>query len=291
MKTTSLLLTLAAGSCLLLSSCRSHKNLIKNKVTSPTEKTVTPAKRQSEQTVQKLNANRSKEQFLTAKLKFSATLGAKDLSVGGSLKMKRNDVIQLSLVAFGIIEAGKLEFTKDYVLMIDRINKTYIKLPYNQVDFLAASHLDFNVLQSLFWNELFVPGKQTPSGSDFQATPSANQTMTLHYKDNALAYTFVAGLADYLVHQVTIASASPHATADNTKVTWNYGTYTNFNGHAYPGTIDVQVSGLKKPLRVDLKLSRISNDSDWDTRVQVKAGYKQIALKDLLKQIGNLSGN
>ncbi len=291
MKTTSLLLTLAAGSCLLLSSCRSHKNLTQHKVTAPTEKTVSQAENQNEQIVQRLNANRSKEQYLTAKLKFSATMGTKDISVGGSVKMKRDDVIQLSLVAFGIIEAGKLEFTKDYVLMIDRINKAYIKLPYNQVDFLAATHLDFNVLQSLFWNELFVPGKKTPAGSDFQATQPANQTVTLHYKDNALAYTFVASLANYLVHQVTIASASPHTTADNAKVTWNYGTYTNFNGHSYPGEIGIQVSGLKSPLRVSLKLSRINNDRDWETRVQVKSSYKQIALKDLLKQIGKLSGN
>lgn len=86
-------------------------------------------------------------------------VGAQDLTLTGNLKMKRDDVIRLQLMAFGFVEAGRLEFTKDYVLIMDRINKQYLKVPYNQLDFLRNSGLNFYSLQALFWNELFQPAR------------------------------------------------------------------------------------------------------------------------------------
>lgn len=275
---------------LLLSSCRSHKSLVKEIAPKAEQKSETSHKASlSEEVVPKMIANNSKAGFVTAKMKFAISGMGKDLSVGGSIKMKRDDVIQLSLVAFGIIEAGKMEFTKDYMLIIDRINKRYIKVPYNKVSFLSSTHLDFNVLQSLFWNELFVPGKKL-SADDFTAAKSEDNTnVTLSHKDDAFAYTFVAGLTDYLVHQVTISSAS--ASVGSAKVKWNYSDFTTYNGHAYPGQIAIDVTGLKQPLNVTMKFSRINNDSDWETRVKVNSGYKEMELNDLLKMITKLGGN
>lgn len=275
---------------LFLASCRSHKSLIKGN-TSQTEQKAEPAHKATlaDEVVPKMIAGNSKAGYVTAKMKFAVSGMGKDLSVGGSIKMKRDDVIQMSLVAFSIIEAGKIEFTKDYVLMIDRINKRYIKLPYSKVDFLASTHLDFNVLQSLFWNELFVAGKTTPSAADFTAVKSGSNDVTLSHKDESFAYTFVVGLADYLVHQVTVTSSS--ASANAAKVDWRYGDFTAYNGHSYPGQISIDVTGLKQPLNVTMKFSRINNDSDWETRVKVNSGYQQIELNDLLKMLSKLGGN
>lgn len=277
---------------LLFSSCRSHKNLIKENVTPATEQKAgtNPKENLADQVVPKMVANNAKAGYVTAKMKFAVSGMGKDLSVGGSIKMKRDDVIQLSLVAFGFIEAGKMEFTKEYVLVIDRINKRYIKVPYNKVNFLSASHLDFNVLQSLFWNELFVPGKTTPTGDDFKAIKSSDNTqVTLSHKDNAFAYTFVAGLTDYLIRQITVTSASGNANA--AKVDWKYSDFTSYNGHSYPGQIAIDVTGLRQPVNVTMRFSRIDNNSDWETRVKVNSSYQQMDLKDLMKMISKLAGN
>lgn len=276
---------------LLLSSCRSHKTLVKESVSKTEQKAeVSHGSSLAGQIVPKMTAANSTAGYVTAKMKFSISGMGKDLSVGGSLKMKRNDVIQLSLVAFGIIEAGKMEFTKDYVLVIDRINKRYIKVPYEKVSFLSSSHLDFNVLQSLFWNELFVPGKAAPSGDDFTAVKSSdNASVILSHKDDAFAYTFVAGLTDYLIHQVKITSAS--GTAKTAGVDWTYSEFTPYNGHSYPGQMSVNVTGLKQPVNVTMRFSRINNDSDWDTRIKVNSGYQQMDLNDLMKMIAKLGGN
>lgn len=292
MKHISILSLMAVCGAFMLSSCRSHKNLVKEPVSSQKEQQTGPERHSSlaDQVVPAMTATNAKADYVTAKMKFAISGMGKDLSVGGSIKMKRNNVIQLSLVAFGFIEAGKMEFTRDYVLVIDRINKRYIKVPYDKVDFLAASHLDFNVLQSLFWNELFVPGKATPSAVDFTAEKTDGNTMVkLSHKDGALAYTFVAGLADYLIRQVTVTSSSGSGRA--AKVEWTYSDFTPYNGHSYPGQIAVNVTGLKQPANVTMRFSRINNDSDWETRVKVNSGYQEIGLEDLLKMIGKLAGN
>ena len=114
---------------------------------------------QKQEFLQKVNDNAQHARFITSKVKFSVEVGAQQLTLTGNLKMKRDDVIRLQLMAFGFVEAGRLEFTKEYVLVMDRINKQYLKVPYQQLDFLRNSGLDFYALQALFWNELFQPGK------------------------------------------------------------------------------------------------------------------------------------
>ena len=109
--------------------------------------------------LQQVNDNAQTTRFITSKVKFSVEVGNRQMTLTGSLKMKRDDVIRLQLMAFGFVEAGRLEFTKDYVLIVDRINKQYLKVPYAQLEFFRHSGVDFYMLQSLFWNELFQPGE------------------------------------------------------------------------------------------------------------------------------------
>ena len=109
--------------------------------------------------LQKVTDNAQHARFITSKVKLAIEVGNQQMTLTGNLRMKRDDVIRLQLMAFGFVEAGRLEFTKEYVLIMDRINKQYLKVPYGQLDFLRNSDIDFYVLQALFWNELFQPGK------------------------------------------------------------------------------------------------------------------------------------
>ena len=93
--------------------------------------------------LQKVNDNAQYARFITSKVKFSVELGNRQMTLTGNLKMKRDDVIRLQLMAFGFVEAGRLEFTEDYVLIVDRINKQYIKVPYAQLEFFRRSGVNF----------------------------------------------------------------------------------------------------------------------------------------------------
>ena len=72
-------------------------------------------------------------QVITAKTDVELTLGDKQVSVNGNLKMKRNELIQLSFTFLGF-EVGRIEFTPTEVLLVDRANKRYVRGNYAEVD-------------------------------------------------------------------------------------------------------------------------------------------------------------
>ena len=108
---------------LALSSCRSHKVAEVDSqpvVTNPIQ----------DELLSKVDSHtQRKATFVGSKMKFSVTVGDQQLSLTGNLRMKRNDVIRLQLLAFGFVEAARLEFTKDYVLILDKYNRQYLKAP------------------------------------------------------------------------------------------------------------------------------------------------------------------
>ena len=148
MKPSSFLKIAALAMPLLLSSCIFHKKAVKE----DTPKLVTVEEQNNQDFISRVKDNLQSAHFITSKVKFSVEVGAQKLTLTGNLKMKRDDVIRLQLMAFGFVEAGRIELTKDYVLIMDRINKQYLKAPYMQIDFLRNSGLNFNSLQALFWN-------------------------------------------------------------------------------------------------------------------------------------------
>ncbi|MDD7075465.1 MAG: DUF4292 domain-containing protein, partial [Prevotellaceae bacterium] len=100
-----------------------------------------------QETLNKVLENQQTAKFITSRVKFQVQVGSQDMTLTGNLKMKRNDVIRLQLMAFGFVEAARLEFTQDYVLIMDRINKQYLKAQYEQLDFLRQSGINFFTLQ------------------------------------------------------------------------------------------------------------------------------------------------
>ena len=98
---------------LVLTSCGSHKKVQKPVV-------MNAETREKVDFISAVQENSQTAKFMTSKVKFSVEVGPQKLTLTGNLKMKRDDVIRLQLMAFGFVEAGRIEMTKDYVLIMDR---------------------------------------------------------------------------------------------------------------------------------------------------------------------------
>lgn len=148
---------------ILLASCHSKKKVEQGtdvNVTSPTTTTdVTttqkPTKTLSPTEKLLLNVDSTTYSNYTAKVHVTLKQKGKDVSTSGSLKMRWNDVIQISLVdpLIGITEIGRLEFSKDNVLIVDRINKQYVRETYASISKLAKQEVSYEYIQALFWAE------------------------------------------------------------------------------------------------------------------------------------------
>ena len=92
---------------------------------------------------------------MTAKMNLKLESRGKSFSVGGTYRLKRNEVIQINLTYTMIItiNLGTLELTPDYILVIDRIHKRYCQVAYSEVPMLAQYGIGFDYIQSIFWGE------------------------------------------------------------------------------------------------------------------------------------------
>lgn len=262
---------------IVIASCRSHKNAMSDS-SNPLAESFT-----SQKAVEMVNANRVTEQTVTSRISFNAIAGSQKVSVGGSLKMKRDDVIQLSLVAMGIFEAGRLELTQDYLMIVDRMGHKYVKVNYKDVEFLRNAGVDFFTFQSLFWNELFVPGDKgaVPTGEHF-TKDIVNNDIRLSNNDSRYAtISFLANALNGLIKETNISAKQNTGTP---LFQWQYQEFDKLGTQAFPSKMKILING-SKPLEATLSLSHIKNDNDWETRTNLSSRYTEVPIEVIIKKI------
>ncbi len=93
---------------------------------------------------------------ITSKLKLRLEAAGKGINCGGSCRLLRDDVVQIDItysVFIVTVNVGTLELTKDYILLLDKMNKRYCRATYNEIPQLKAAGVDFNYLQNIFWGK------------------------------------------------------------------------------------------------------------------------------------------
>lgn len=82
-----------------------------------------------------------------------STSKGKNITVGGVLRMKRDDVIQLNLTYILGIQIGTLEITADSILVLSRTTRQYALFGYDEMSALLGRTTTFGDMQAVFWGE------------------------------------------------------------------------------------------------------------------------------------------
>ena len=80
----------------------------------------------------------------------------KSLGLKGSVKIRKDSVIIVSLIAVLGIEAARIQFTKDSLFIIDRLNSKVTKGSYKYLKKTFNIDLNYNDLQSILTNDFFI---------------------------------------------------------------------------------------------------------------------------------------
>ena len=213
-----------AAALLLITSCASKKAITDGTQlptqTSKTDKNAEKeAARQSLQFVQRIaNNNVATENILTSG-DFTLQLGSKEITVPAKLSMRKDECIRIQLL-MPILrsELARIEFTPNYVLLLDRYHKEYIKASYSEVSFLANNGLSFYSLQALFWNQLIAPGAKTITEADLKkfvadvAAGSSRVPVTL--KAGNITYKWSVDAATALIKGADFATLAQRCSDD-----------------------------------------------------------------------------
>lgn len=275
----------------LLSSCASKKALVDNTIV--TEAMDPKADKSAEASfVKKVSDNAVVAKNITGSMTFSIEMGKKDISVPGSVHMRKDEVIRLQLfIPLLGTEVGRLEFTPDYVLVIDRMHKEYIKADYNQLDFLRDNGLTFYSLQALFWNELLIPGKQRVEDSDISRYTVDMKDSTTEYpvtiSNGKITYQWNAAVSNAAINSAFITYKSA---ADCTStLNWKYADFKKVGQKHFPATqsftFTTNATGQKQAGTVTIKMSEVKTDDKWDAETTVSSKYKKIEATDLFTKL------
>lgn len=282
----------AAVTALLMMSCGSGKMVTKDGKAVP-EKHV-KAHDNTLAFLQKVSDNAVYQKNIVSRMTFTLSTGSKEISVPGSIHMRKDDVIRLQLfVPLLGSEVGRLEFTKDYVLIVDRLHKQYIKEDYNRVDFLRDKGLNFYTLQSLFWNQLFIPGTQKVGEQQLEEFSADLNTgaagVPVSLKQGKMEFVWTADKESGQINEADITYKSGNTGTSSLK--WSYSGFRAFGSKKYPYTqsLNLKTDAVKqkKEVKVVFEMSGVSADSDWESRTKVSDKYTKVDAMDILKQLIN----
>lgn len=281
--------TLAIALVMAFVSCRSSKKAPKEDtdITSTTAQ-VTTQPASDAQIVASVLAQQQTVKGLRSKVSVRLAYGGKSASASGQLKMKRDEIVQVSITALGIMELGRLELTPQYLLVLDRVNNQYLQVAWTDVPELAQAGVDFSTFQALFWNELFVPGiSGTPAATDFDVDRQSSQLCLKPKATRAntkkVAVNFLVGAANALVEQTSVLPSD-----GRTKMSFQcaYSDWTALAGKKFPKTMNLNVSESNNIYALKLTSSSLQADESMDNlATHVPSGYKQVTLDQIMRML------
>ena len=213
--------------------------------------------------------------FFNAKTAIGLDYNGRVVTVKGRLRMRRDDVVQMSLTALGF-EIGYAEFTPKAAYIIDRVNKRYAIFDYSS-GWMNLAGIDFNAVQSLFWNRLFIPGEKEAwrHVDDFTISDAGSQHRVEPSRQRMLKCFFYTD-ADYSHLQQADLNLQQYAAI------WRYDDFEVIDTHAYPMAYDLSVSSKSHSIGAHIELSGVSTlDTGWKSSTDLSR-YTQVDLAQLM---------
>ncbi len=201
-------------------------------------------------------------------------------SFTGQLRMRRGHCIQLSAGLLGI-EAFRVEFFPDHVMIMDRSSRRYVECHYADLPHRNTLALDYNMVEAIFWNRLFSPQCDT---------------------QDKVVSALIAGRRDsdgsVEISDVTWGhkfrtDADGHLTAFSKSGTgWSFDvSYDNFvgvgQGFEFPLHMIFEVElpgGTVSDLKLEMKLSGMSSaQGNWKDETLPTTRMKPVELDDIIE--------
>ncbi len=172
-------LTLSILAALLVTACGSSRKISDIGQTpsanAPSSKPVTtkpattqPATKQQQPAV---------KQFMSD-IDLTVGMGKDHYNLGGKVAMKRGQVVRLNLTFMGFIEVGVIEFTPEYILVVNRMGKEYTKATYDSIEELRKNNVTFSRIEETAWQNLYAEnGKAAAEDMDTMLEQLINSNM------------------------------------------------------------------------------------------------------------------
>lgn len=263
---------------LLFSSCRSSRTGTTNVVTHSVFNS-------PEELINSYILTNNIQGTVVSKLNLDLSFDGKTLSVGGNISLCRDSLISLSLVYMGLFEVGRIEFTPEYVLMINRMEKQYVYVEYKDFSYLQRTGIDFESLQALFWAQLFVPSKGTQYDVNDFVVDDDEQYFTIStHGDSPLVAKFILSNSTSLLSQTSITNSNSKNGIPYVNCAYQH--FVSLGEYNFPDEMLLSIDALSGRPRAQISLSNPKwTDKGIEPTQFPGEKYKRIAADKFFKSV------
>ena len=221
----------------------------------------------------------------SSKLNMTISTGTKTISSKGNLRIINNEALQVSVQPLFGIEMFRLYVQPEYFIILDRMNKRYVKESFSDLEENSPIGFNFYTLQSLFTNNLFVPEQSKVSQQDYKKfkyseTPE-NYHLSSRDKKSQIDYAFSVNGND----QITLTQLYLPRKAYSLQ--WNYDQFSLLDSLFFPIEMKIVASTQKQKLDTSLSLSDINLNNPLTLETEIPGSYTKVELSEVLKMFGD----
>lgn len=205
------------------------------------------------------------------------------LTLKGNLRMRRGDVIQVSFTALGMVEIARMELTPKAALLIDRMSKQYAMVAYDEIPGLEEVDVDYDMIESLLWNELFLPGQKKIAShlNLFDSRAVGQQLIVTPKSQSNIKLQFIADNPCTRLQQTRLDYGPVFST-------WNYSAFQNVDKERFPAMLKATIGYGSQEASATLTYTGMAFDNtEWTAHTNI-ANYTQLSIEEFLQKLAIL---
>ncbi len=220
---------------------------------------------------------------LSARMKLDFSGMKNEFSSRVHLKMIYNDCLQLSVQPILGIEMLRIEITNDSIKILDRMNKRYMVDSYENLKGETKIDFNFQNLQALFTNRLFVPGEDGISTKHYRnfRISKNNNLAELKLKDRSGSfYTFTADGEEKLLSTMIKNKRQTQT------VTWDYSDFQTIGKQRFPMKMTTRLlaeNQIQGTAIFTFSTPEINNPLKMD--FNIPSGYTKVTLDQIINSL------
>ncbi len=221
----------------------------------------------------------------SSKMNMSFSTGKRVLNSRATLRIVRDEAIQLSLQPVFGIEMFRLYVQPDCFIILHRMNKRYVHESIDDIKKQFPIGFDFYTLQSLFTNALFIPEQTTISTSRYKkfkySKSSDNYLLSARDKKSKIDYSFFVNGND----QITLAQM--YMSVRNYALDWSYNEFVLTDNMFFPLEMEILARTEKRKIDTSMSLSSISLNQPLTLDSSIPSSYDKVELEELIKLLSD----
>lgn len=196
----------------------------------------------------------------------------------GTLKMRRDSCLILSVQPFAGIEAVKCLIRKDSVFIVSRLHQTYAVEDLSRLK--NAKYLNIELIQAILSNRIFVPGTAKPTINDLNKFEWHKLKEGDYFRWPDENYILDFCLNDDGEYSELRASSPERQ--EKIKVVYNL--FQEEEAGKFPHQVLLSTEGLKRSFKIQITYLKPNFNSSTDFRFDIPSKYKKVTTEELIKR-------